>query len=247
MNQNTYCISCLECVHTCDQDNVAVQLRPWAADLETHVKPRSDEAYLALLMLALTGFHGLTMTGRWQALTERLQAAGGWSELATFSLGMALVMLAPILLYAGLVGLSWAAGGRAVPYREYFIRYAYAVLPIALFYHLAHNSEHLLMEGPKLVALLSDPFGTGANWFGTAHWNPAPLVDLPTLWLVQVALVLVGHVYSLWIARRMAGGLFADARAARRSQWPMLVAMILFSLLSLWLLKQPMQMRTSAM
>lgn len=132
-------------------------------------------------------------------------------------------------------------------FRDYFIRYAYALLPIALFYHLAHNSEHLLMEGQKLVALLSDPFGWEWNLFGTAKWTLAPLVDLPTLWVIQVFLVMIGHVYSLWVARRAATELFPDNRSAFLSQVPMLLAMILFSLMSLWLLKQPMEMRSSAM
>ncbi len=73
------------------------------------------------------------------------------------------------------------------------------------------------------------------------------LVSLPTLWLFQVFFVMIGHVYSLWAARRAAGGLFPNSRMAFRSQLPMLVAMILFSIMSLWLLKQPMEMRTSAM
>ncbi len=117
----------------------------------------------------------------------------------------------------------------------------------ALFYHLAHNSEHLLMEGQKLVALASDPFGWEWNLFGTAHWNLEPLVDLPTLWILQVGFVAIGHVFSLWTARRMASALFPSARAAFASQVPMLAAMVLFSVMSLWLLKQPMEMRTSAM
>ena len=40
---------------------------------------------------------------------------------------------------------------------------------------------------------------------------------------------------------------FADRKAGFRSQLPMLVGMICFSIFSLWLLKQPMEMRTSAM
>ncbi len=132
-------------------------------------------------------------------------------------------------------------------YRDYFIRYAYALLPIALFYHISHNSEHLLMEGQKVIALISDPFGWEWDLFGTARWAIPPLVDLQTLWFIQVLLVLIGHIYSLWIARRTAATLFTRSGAALRSQVPMLAAMILFSVMSLWLLKQPMEMRTSAM
>ena len=39
----------MECVKSCEQQNVAVQLRPWGEDLIAHHRPRSDEAYLALL------------------------------------------------------------------------------------------------------------------------------------------------------------------------------------------------------
>ena len=103
------------------------------------------------------------------------------------------------------------------------------------------------MEGQKVIALMSDPFGWNWNLFGTANWVIPPLVSLDVLWILQVILVAVGHVYSLWAANKISRRLFADGRAAARGQWPMLVGMIAFSVFSLWLLKQPMEMRTSAM
>lgn len=252
LSANTYCIQCLECVQACPDDNLTVNLRPWGADLVDQHRPRSDEAYLALLMLSITGFHGLTMTPNWTRLTEGLGGALSLGHLVAFSLGMALLMIGPILFYASLVGLSYRLGKSSssaapVSYHDYFVHYAYALLPIALFYHLAHNMEHLLMEGPKVVALVSDPFGWNWNLLGTAGWSIPPLVSLDVLWIAQVVLVLVGHVYSLWIAHHTSRRLFADRTAAFRSQIPMLLAMIAFSVFSLWLLKQPMEMRTSAM
>ena len=73
------------------------------------------------------------------------------------------------------------------------------------------------------------------------------MVSLDVLWVLQILLVLVGHVYSLWAAQRVSVNFFNDRKAAFRSQLPMLVGMILLSVSSLWLLKQPMEMRTSAM
>ena len=202
-------------------------------------------------MLAITGFHGLTMTAKWQQLVDGIRGSFDVGRILGFSLGMALLMFGPILIYAALVGLSRLLVDQEVrersSYRDYFIRYAYALLPIALFYHIAHNLEHLLMEGPKVIAMLSDPFGWGWNVFGTAAWTIPPMISLDKLWLVQVFLVLVGHVYSLWIAQKTSLRLFGSGRAAFRSQLPMLVGMIAFSVFSLWLLKQPMEMRTSAM
>jgi len=248
---NTYCIQCMECVQACPHDNLAVNLRPWGSDLAAQVKPRSDEALLALLMLAITGFHGLTMTPVWRQLIDAIRAATSAGRVLAFSLGMVLLMLAPIACYALLVAASKRLGdqqlAKPVGYRDYFIQYAYALLPIALFYHIAHNCEHLLMEGPKIAAMISDPFGWGWNVFGTAGWTIPPMISLQQLWVVQVVLVLVGHIYSLWIAQKTSVRLFGATRAAFRSQLPMLLGMIAFSVFSLWLLKQPMEMRTTAM
>jgi YHS domain-containing protein len=258
MQTNTYCIQCGECFQACPHDNVAVNLRPWGSDLAAEGKPRRDEAYLALLMLAITAFHGLTMTPVWRTVIESLESVLSMGRIAAFSIGMFGLMGAPILIYAVLVWFSYiitCAGEspstksttKQATYGVYFIRYAYCLLPIALFYHLAHNLEHLLMEGPKVIGLLSDPFGWGWNLLGTARLIIPPLVSLEVLWLLQVLLVGVGHVYSLWAAHRISQRIFTDPVAASRGQWPMLVGMIAFSVLSLWLLKQPMEMRTSAM
>ncbi len=121
-------------------------------------------------MLSIAGFHGLTMTPNWALITDRLGSALSLGDMLAFSLGMTGLLSAPILIYAALVGVSYRLGigaplrttsPRAKPlsYRDYFVRYAYALLPIALFHHLAHNMEHLLMEGPKVASLISDPFG----------------------------------------------------------------------------------------
>ncbi len=254
LTTNTYCIQCCECLQACPHENMAVNLRPWGSDLATDYKPRADEAYLALLMLSITAFHGLTMTPVWGRMTERLTDALAVGELLSFSSGMAAVMFAPILIFAVLVYFSYLLGADAAVqddstrrYQDYFIRYAYALLPIALFYHLAHNLEHLLMEGPKVIPLASDPFGWGWNLFGTLGETVPPLVSLDVLWVLQILLVLVGHVYSLWAAQRVSINMFGSREAAFLSQLPMLFGMICFSVFSLWLLKQPMEMRTSAM
>ncbi len=268
MKVNTYCTLCTECLNTCPHDNMTIKLRPWGADLNHAGTPRKDEAYLALLMLSITGFHGLTMTGLWLEWTKVLSQSLNLSYTISFSLGMFLLMSAPLLVYAALVWISKALAsgnglaGQGPSYKTYFIRYAYALLPIALFYHLAHNAGHMLMEGQKVIPMFSNPFGfaLGEQWnvmgfsgvgpwnlFGTVDAHVPPLVSLPALWLIQVLLVLVGHVYSLWAARNVSRALFESPGQATRSQIPMLLAMVLFSVFSLWLLKQPMEMRISAM
>lgn len=246
MKLNTYCTMCTECFKTCPHDNMALRLRPWGADLEGGGRPRGDEAALALVLLSMTGFHGLTMTPSWPAWVSGLQSAWGLSYWPSFSLLMAAMLGLPILVYAALVKAAQPfAPGR--PYSALFVSYAYALLPIALFYHLAHNAEHFLMEGPKLLTLASDPLGRGWDLFGTASWRPVPLITLEGLWWVQLLFVLTGHLYGLWVADRAARRLSSDGRAAFVGQVPMVAAMVAFSVFSLWLLRQPMEMRVSGM
>ncbi len=244
METSTYCILCAECLRTCPKENISLRLRPWGSDLVQEGRPRMDEAILAVILLSMTSFHGLTMTPVWPRWSGAVQGALSVSEWVAFSVIMAGMLAGPIALYAIL---SWAAArwSRSKSTGELFIAYSYALLPIALFYHLAHNAEHFLMEGPKVLALASDPMGRGWNLFGTAGWTPPPLVTIEGLWWIQVFMVLVGHVYSLWICSRTTRRRVPERGRAFVSQLPMLAAMVLFSVVSLWLLKQPMEMRSA--
>lgn len=246
MQLSTYCILCTECIKTCPKDNIVIRQRPWGADLVQEGKPRVDEAFLSIILLSMTGFHGLTMTPKWSQWSLAVENGLQIPSRFAFSLLMSLILIAPILIFWGLTWLSSLCSKR-YDSKTFFIRYAYALLPIALFYHLAHNAEHFLMEGPKLIALISDPFGWGWNLFGTAKWTMTPLITLEGLWWIQIVFILIGHIYSLWISEQTTRRLIPDRKQAFLSQLPMLFAMVLFSIFSLWLVKQPMEMRISAM
>jgi hypothetical protein len=246
MRENTYCILCMECVKSCPEGNVAWNLRPWGADLLESIRPRQDEACLAVILLSMSAFHGLTMTLTWDRLVQGIAGATGVGWLAAFSVGMAVMLLLPLAAYWLIcVLMTWCAGDRRHGVGTVFVRFAYSLLPIALFYHLAHNLQHVLSEGKKVVRLASDPFGWGWNLFGTAHVPVTAMLPLEVGWGMQVALVVAGHVFAIVIAHRTARALYGNQRAATASQFPLLVAMLLFSFQSLWLLSQPMLMRTA--
>jgi len=246
MDTNTYCILCMECVRTCPSENIAISARAWGADLVESNKARVDEAYLAVMMLSMSAFHGLTMTPAWDRIVKGIGRATGWGWLASFSLGMAGMLALPLAAYNGLCVLSrWLARDRERSARVLFVRFAYSLLPIALFYHLAHNLQHIFFEGKKLVRASSDPFGWGWNLLGTAHMPIDAVLPVEVGWALQVALVIVGHVYGILIAHRIAVSLYPDRSRATASQIPMLAGMLLFSFQSLWLLAQPMMMRTA--
>jgi hypothetical protein len=126
------------------------------------------------------------------------------------------------------------------------VRFAYTLLPIALFYHLAHNATHVFWEWSKLRRLVSDPLGWGTDYFGTARAPLTSLWEPETIWYLQVALVVIGHAYGIFVAQREAFRVYdGDKRASFRVHLVMMVGMIAMSMLSLWLLAQPMYMRTA--
>lgn len=246
MNSNTYCILCFECVKSCRHGNISFNIRPFATDLMNLKKTRKDEAYLALVMLSMTIFHGLTMIPQWHFFTEKLERLTGLGYYGSFTLGMAGALILPVAFYYLLCLFSKVlSGDKDISVKQIFVSYSYPLLPIALFYHLAHNSMHFFTEAQKIVPVLSDPFGWGWNLLGTATWTLKPIMSLFTVWKLQIFLVLIGHIYGIYIASKIARITFEDTGQAVRSLIPQLMVLVGFSVISLVLLAQPMLMRTT--
>ncbi len=261
LEDNTYCIMCGDCVKSCPHDNVALNVRPFASDLFSYNQPRKDEAYLALILLSLTSFHGLTMTPIWENPEQPAGTIIGWissllgtGHLGSFTIGMSAILAIPIIVYwlfcltARSIAQQWGNEvQRSIPLSKIFIAFAYSVLPIALCYHVAHNGMHLFMEGQNVLTLISDPMGRGWDLFGTATKTYPPILGAMTVWILQVILVVIGHIYGIIISQRTAEKLFGKDRVATWVQLPLLLAMILFSFISLWIMHLDMNMRGTLM
>jgi hypothetical protein len=113
-------------------------------------------------------------------------------------------------------------------------------VPIAVAYHLAHYFSLLVTAGQFMIPLASDPFGFGWNLFGTAGYK----VDLGAVspyvfWYGAVVLIVAGHVIAVVLAHVEALRLFVSPRAAAASQVPMVALMVAYTMVSLWILAQP--------
>jgi hypothetical protein len=198
---------------------------------------------LAVAMMAMTSFHGLTMTPVWNSFLDSVRRGLGLSQLGAFSVGMALVLAVPALAFLALATASARLGTTPASRANYVRALAYPLVAVALLYHLAHNAGHFFVEGAKIVPVASDPLGWGWNLFGTAGWVMGPLLTMNSIWAIQVLLVLVGHwaatAAALRITHRYPGG--PDPAGGR-----MLAALLVWGLgaFNLWLLAQPMEMRT---
>jgi len=119
--------------------------------------------------------------------------------------------------------------------------FAITLLPIAVSYHLAHFHYFLLMQGQSIIPLVSDPFGFGWNLFGTANYRMTTAVLSPNVsWSLMVCAIVVGHVVAVYAAHTVAINRCSDHSAAFKGLVPILGLMTVYTVLSLWIMAQPM-------
>lgn len=126
-------------------------------------------------------------------------------------------------------------------------RFVMSLLPISIAYHVAHYFTYLFNSCQLVIPLLSDPLGLGWNLFGTAALKPdIGLVTPGMQWYVAITAIVSGHMLAVYIAHVKALQLFRERRLATISQIPMLVLMVGYTMLSLWILSQPIVETVSA-
>ena len=200
---------------------------------------------MVAVMLGSTTFDGFSRTTIWQDLLtnvrEDLVGVPTWRADLTISL----VNLAGLLVFVVAVAVAYlvaiAVAARLVrqPARDLVPEFLLSLVPIAFAYLLAHYFSLFLIQGQFLIPLASDPLGHGWNLFGTANFSPnLAIVSPETVWYVQWAGLVIGHVAGLAIAHDRAVALFPRRSDALRSQIPMLMLMVLFTVGGLWLLNQ---------
>jgi hypothetical protein len=150
------------------------------------------------------------------------------------------------IVFGGVSGLYWLGvqGMHTIrgspPVRELARSFAHTLIPIALAYLVAHYfSAFLYQEQAQFTYILSDPLGRGSDLFGTAGGGiNYGIVSSNTVWYVQVASLVIGHVLALTLAHDRALAVYDNLRQASRSQYFMLAVMIGFTCFGLFLLSQ---------
>lgn len=234
-----------------------LNLRPWAVGLLTDRPVHASMMVFTVVMLSSVTFDGLLATplwndaARWMLYSEALRPAvlvfqeitgDAVSAVATIALLLFMALFQLVyLLFAGLIWLfAPAAARRGSSPGEIARLFVLSVVPIALAYHLAHYLSYLLIVGQYMIPLASDPFGLGWDLFGTRHYLiDIGIVNARFVWIVSVIAIVIGHIVAVFLAHVMALRTFRDNRAALLSQIPMLMAMIGYTMLSLWILAQP--------
>jgi hypothetical protein len=226
------------------------QLSPWERrDGALHLRPLLSGAprweivpgSVALLAVAIgsTTFDGFSNGPIWASLgpdlTDLFGGGNAGGELAS-TVGLLACVAAVAGFYRlGIQGMQTV--GRDHDARDLTGRFAHSLIPIAFAYLLAHYFSLLMYQGQAMGYLISDPLGHGSDIFGTAGSKiDYSVIGSKTIWYVQVAALVSGHVAGLTLAHDRALALYRRVREATRSQYWMLVVMVGFTSLGLWLL-----------
>ena len=198
-------------------------------------------------MLATVTFDGFSATSAWAEFQTSVVNLVGPGSSTLFNslvladtLGVLLVPVAFFLVYILFSKFMSSSVDGQVGSIEIARLFSYSLIPIALAYNIAHYITLLLIQGQLIIPLASDPFGSGWNLFGTANYSlNISIINARILWFLSVALIVLGHVLAVYLAHRVAIRTFADRSIALKSQYPMLSLMVVYTVISLWIIAQP--------
>ena len=222
LTRNTYCGLCMECIRTCPHDNIAINLRPFSADL-TRPSTRMDEAFKAFIMLGSAMVYAGVLLGPWGLLKDAAYQVGSAAWLVYAMLFLAIVFIVLPSLFA----LCATPLANLSLFKKRFAILSTALIPLGLMFWVAFSLSFVLTNASYILASLSDPLGLGWNLFGTADLAWQPL--LTSLLAPGQALALVGGLaWSGRIAQKA-------AREAKTSSLPVIAYCLLATLVMLWL------------
>ena len=232
----------------------AIEVRPPAVGLLGQQALYPSMTALVIALLATVTFDGFLETPLWAQVDLRILDAPPQSPLWTvlnlsenqaLRLGRTAGLLAFVALFNAVYYLicrlvAVMTGETRADVGKIAGCFVFTLVPISLAYHIAHYFSYVAIGGQSMIPRLSDPLGRGSDLFGTAAYQPdIAIVDPSLQWSVAVVAVVAGHVLAVALAHVTALRLYCSRYLALLSQIPMVVLMVGYTMLSLWILSQP--------
>lgn len=248
-NYRSGCVDCYECFEYARDRQL--NLRPPAIGLHTQQELPVGLTALVLLVLSTVTFDGFSDTPEWAsalgwALTQTPQLTSPYFNglVIANTLGLVFFPLAFAAVYwvfcAMMQSVTASRGSLGPSAAQLMTAFVFSLVPIALAYHFAHYLGFLLIQGQLIIPLASDPFGNGADFFGTASYVVnITVTNARFIWFFAVMSIVVGHIIAVYLAHLKAVTIYGSGRMALKSQVPMLALMVIYTVVSLWIISRP--------
>lgn len=244
-DQTEGCVDCYECAEYAEE--VQFNLRPPAVGLHNTANIGGDVMAMVLLMLSTVTFDGFGATPEWVEVQSKFFSwfpglTKDWLNGVTIANTMGLIgfPLAFAAVYFTFTYLMRRVTGSQSTANTLAKAFVFSLIPIALAYNFAHFLSFLLIQGQLIIPLVSDPFGAGWDLFGTGDY----LIDIGItnarfIWFFSIVVIVVGHMIAVFLAHIRATVLFGQRDLVVKSQLPMLALMVLYTIVSLWIVSRP--------
>jgi hypothetical protein len=218
-------------------------LRPFGAGLLIDESASPSMVAFILLVLSTVLYDGLLTTPEWaefeRALASVLPAHGELHSIIARTIGLAGFWGLFLGAYLAVSAIMSLLAAKPSPL-EMAQSFASTLVPIAIAYHLAHYLTYLLTQGQYVVPLASDPFGYGWDLFGTTGYRvDITVVGARFAWYAAVSSIVLGHVAAVYLADARAHQLLQLRHSVLRSQLPLTALMVIYTVVSLSILAQP--------
>ena len=242
LDSDGQCIDCNYCFRIADPQKRELNLRPYSVGLLRNENVTPSIMALLMLILATITFDGFEATPVWETIQKWLGTISPHlsQEMVASTISLICFSAMFILTYLVFSALMKITSRTQSSIIEIACVFVYSLIPISLAYHLAHYLTYLLIQGQLIFPLISDPLGIGWNLFGTAHYKiNIAIVGAKFAWYTAVIAIVLGHIIAVYIAHLISLRAIQDHNLALRSQYPMLVLMVGYTMVSLWILAQP--------
>jgi len=250
---NMDCTLCLDCVHACPHDNIALATRLPAAELADsrrrsgigRLAKRWDVAALVVLFTFGSLINALGMIapvrGFEAGISQMFDFKSEAPALAV--LFGAVLVVAPLLLVGGGATITRRlARDRIRPLGEIAASYAYALVPCGFGMWLAHYGFHLLTGALTIVPVTQRAALDLLAWpaLGQPLWRLTGMRP-GSVFPIQAGFLLLGTMGSLAAAYQISERDYPDRPLAALAVWLAVIAVLAAA--ALWILLQPMEMR----
>ena len=212
IKENSDCGLCLECLRSCSYNNVSLYARPFASEKGAR---NLSEAWMSMATFTISIIYSILYLGPWPVVRDYVNILDkhNWGLFGIYSLMMwssVLIVVPGIVYLLSILGLRFSKIN--VTTRKLFLEYAGSLLPFAMMNWIAFVIPMLFVNVTFIKQSLSDPFGWGWDFFGTANtpWHQFLPEYIP--WFQAVA-VLTGLYLSLRNIRK--SGLFLELNPAQ--------------------------------
>lgn len=204
MDSNANCNLCANCIKSCPNDAITLTLRKPTQELWYLRSPKIEESFLAMAIMGIVLIQNVTMLEIWTQILTAVEKITGVSNYAfIFTIVFAVGVSIPVGLLA-VVG-KMAGKANLESTRQNFARFGYALIPLDVAGHVAHNLFHLLAEGKSVFYSVGSLFGHDAT-------GEAALVGNGTIRILQFMVLALGLWGSLYTVRQITYRRYSDPR-----------------------------------